>query len=257
MKKINAVAWNLIYEYLKKKDLYVMFIFLALAIFATGYLTFFDLGTESKIMRDIPLFFMPIAGVIVGILLSYDQLDREKKNKTLYPLLAKSITRTEFILGKFWGAFILTECFVLTVAFSYYLFLMVAHVSISIVFLQFLLLLSIKLALVISATLLISVVLTPSATCTIVGLFFLFSDSLAPYLSGLAKDEALPALYQKGVQILFYLMPHTEFFDLSAPVIHDWAPEPFYSLWAIVLYGVIYNTLLLFVAGMIFNRKEL
>ncbi len=258
MKKIWIVAYNLFYEYLVKKDIYVLLMVLTLIIFATGYLTVFNLsGKETKILKDIPLFFMPIFGMLVAILTIFNQLDKEKKNKTLFPLLAKPITKTEFIFGKFLGSFMITEVFTLIIAFFYFLFLKYEGISLNIVFIHFLILLSLKLALIVSITLLISVFLTPSATFTISLLYFTISDSLPKYIESLMKDETLPIIYRYFLKLIYGIIPHTEIFDISRAVIHNWPPQPTYMLSVIILYGIIYNAFIIFLAAYSFNKKEL
>ena len=97
--------------------------------------------------------------------------------------------------------------------------------------------------------------MTMSANITLTFLIYIiiggFSDSLKGILLG-SKGLAA-ALYG----ILYYLLPHLEFFDLRIRITHAWDPLPMIMVLYVFGYAVIYCCALLYSAGYIFRRKKL
>ncbi len=250
------VMKNVLYEYVAKKDIYVLFFIMVLVIFLTGYLTVFNLDTEAKILKDIPLFFMPVFSLFVGIITIFSQLDKEIKNRTLTPLLAKPITKAEFLTGKFLGALCITLIFLYTVALFYWVFLMIRGLSLDIVFIHYLVLLTVRLFMVISFTLLLSVFMTPAAAFSISFLFFLISDEIPHTLNEIIQLPDLNPLSQVVLRSVYLVIPHTDIFDISRAVIHGWEPVPSHLIIPMIAYGLVYSAFFLFLATFIFHKKE-
>ncbi len=248
---------NVLLEYSAKKDLYVLFFVMVLVIFLTGYLTVFNLDTEAKILKDIPLFFMPIFSLLVGVLTIYGQVNNEIKNRTLYPLLAKPISKAEFLLGKFLGSVIITLVFLYVIALFYWLFLSFRGLSLDIIFVHYLILLTVRIFLIIAFTLFVSVFMTPAATFTIAILFFLISDEIPHTLSELMQVPDLHPVSDILIRSVYLIIPHTDIFDISRAVIHNWEPVPTHLILPIVAYGLFFTLVFLFLGTWIFHKKEL
>lgn len=256
MKNMYYVMKNVFYEYIAKKDVYVLFFVMMLVVFLTGYLTVFNLDEEAKILKDIPLFFMPIFSLLVGVITIFGQLDKEIKNRTLYPLLAKPISKAEFLLGKFMGSLCITLLFLYIVALFYWGFLSLRGLSLDVVFVHYLILLTFRIFMIISFTLLLSVFMTPAATFTVAILFFLISDEIPRTLSEIMYMHDINPVIAVLLRSLYLVIPQTDVFDISRAVIHGWEPLPTYLMLPIVAYGLLYSLFFLFLASWSFHKKE-
>ncbi len=93
-------------EMLRKKDIYVLFILLAALLVAMISLDVYGLGQVSGYVKEIGLLGAWILGWILAINTSVRQLPQEENRGTVFPLLAKPVSRFELVLGKWLGAWV-------------------------------------------------------------------------------------------------------------------------------------------------------
>lgn len=109
MRNFLIITWTVWIEYLRRKDFYVVLILTGL--FALAALIARTLGVRTA---DEAFFLMSfglslawlLAGVLT-IMLASRQLPREFDQRTLYPLLARPLSRLTFLAGKITGVSIL------------------------------------------------------------------------------------------------------------------------------------------------------
>lgn len=78
----------------------VLSLVLAIATFVAAEFTY---STHLRVMLDVSLGFMNLLGVGVAIFLGVNLISDEVKNRTLYFMLSRPISRSSFILGKVLG----------------------------------------------------------------------------------------------------------------------------------------------------------
>src|SRR5258708_7177303 len=105
MTNILAVSRLLIREIFRKKDFYVAFIFTGIVLFYAARLRFYNVGNTYRYLMDIGLGLSGFFAAILTAALSARQFPSEAQNKTCHVLLSKSISRWEFVAGKFLGSF--------------------------------------------------------------------------------------------------------------------------------------------------------
>src|SRR5436190_5234706 len=101
--RIKAIAGVVIKELYRRKDFYVIFVFTALIALIFGSMNFFNDSGIVRYLKEITLLLIWIASLVIAISTAARQIPSEKESRTIFPLLAKPITRTEFLLGKFLG----------------------------------------------------------------------------------------------------------------------------------------------------------
>ncbi len=180
----------------------------------------------------------------------------EFSNRTVYPLLAKPISRGELLLGKYLGALAASWS---ALIFFYALWAVSSVLRggecISVCFLQAFVLHALFMALAVAAALCGSFLLTPSASTTLLAMFFpamfFFGRHLPEYADNVSG--ALRIL----VKVFYWIAPHVEFFDMRQRLVHGWGGvEPGVFL-AVIGYGIAYSAAFLFLARFLFNRKRL
>ncbi len=251
------IARTILLEAVRRRELYVI-VLIALALLAgLRFVTFFQIQGLSKFYREISLRTMNTATALVAILLAARQLPREFKNRTLYPLLAKPITRLEFILGKFYGV-------LLASAFCYLMFLVVFCVAcISLkapinyrLFAQGVYLEALCVAVVTAMTFLFSLLLNIDAAITISTILFLFSQVMMNLLSFI-YDQIGP-LQQKIVLAMHYIIPQLTLFDLSGKITHNiWGPISARAMGILSLYAVVYILIYMTISYLLFRRRPI
>ncbi|MBU1086822.1 MAG: ABC transporter permease [Candidatus Omnitrophica bacterium] len=256
MSKILILARHTIKELLRKKDFYILIIlFLGLAGFFYSE-SFFGIKDISRYLKDIGLSLVGLFSMIITITFSAKQIPAEIETKTIYPLLAKPVARTQFVLGKFVGSlFILLISF--TAFYGLYLgFIFSKGEAASLILLgQYYILSILLLSLLAGFAMLFSLFFTISANIAITFLlyFFMFwyNETLRKLIT--VSTEKIAYVYN----LLYYLLPHFEFFDIRIRLIHLWEPLPLWVMTSISIYTVIYTALIIWLTIIVFKRKNL
>src|SRR5207302_476260 len=103
MSVILAVAANTFRENRRDRILFVLVLFAALMMLAgvvVGELSPFEQG---KILLDLGQSTMFLVGSLIAIFLGIGLVSREIERRTVYSIISKPVSRTEFLLGKILG----------------------------------------------------------------------------------------------------------------------------------------------------------
>ena len=103
MNNILAVAGVVIKELYRRKDFYVLFILTVLICLVMASVNFFHDSHIIRYLKEICLLFIWICSLVIAITTTARQIPSERENRTLFPLLAKPLSRTQLLLGKFLG----------------------------------------------------------------------------------------------------------------------------------------------------------
>ncbi|MGN6555930.1 MAG: ABC transporter permease, partial [Verrucomicrobiota bacterium] len=106
MNKIFAVAGVVIKELYRRKDFYVLFILTALITLIMGSVNIFNDGHIVRYLKEICLQLIWVAALIISITTAARQIPFEREQRTIFPLLAKPITRWQVMAGKFTGCWL-------------------------------------------------------------------------------------------------------------------------------------------------------
>jgi ABC-type transport system involved in multi-copper enzyme maturation permease subunit len=126
MQELMVVAENTFRETLRDKILYNLIIFAFLLIGASVLLGTLTIGEQSRIVNDLGLAAINLVAVIIGNFVGTGLVTKEMERRTIYTILARPITRVQFIMGKYVGlAFIV----VANVAIMFAMFLTTVWLS--------------------------------------------------------------------------------------------------------------------------------
>ncbi|MEX1010342.1 MAG: ABC transporter permease subunit, partial [Chthoniobacterales bacterium] len=101
---IAAVTWT---ELVRLKIFYFLVIFALLVIGNSFFLARFSFEEEFQMLKDIALGAMSIFSSLLAILATATLLPKDVEDRTIYTILAKPVSRTEYLLGKLAGVFLL------------------------------------------------------------------------------------------------------------------------------------------------------
>jgi ABC-type transport system involved in multi-copper enzyme maturation permease subunit len=257
MKRAGIVALNTFREAVRDRVLYNLVFFALLMIAASVIVGQISIGIEQSVIVSLGLSAISVIGLLIAIFLGVALVSKEMDKRTLYALLAKPVRRWEFLLGKF-GGLVLTLA-VNTVAMTLGLLLAMLYVkhglerSDAVVFVA-VYFIWLKLAVIVALALLFSCYTTPI-------LAILFTAGL--YIVGLYVQELrnLPvqmmspemAAITKG---LSYVLPNFENFNVMAMAAHG-QTVPSMLILQNTLYAVVYCTVVLTAAAVVFSRRNL
>jgi ABC-type transport system involved in multi-copper enzyme maturation permease subunit len=252
-----AIAGIVIKDLYRRKDFYVLFVLTAVLTVVMGSVNLFNDSHIVRYLKELCLLLIWICSLVIAITTTARQIPTERESRTIFPLLAKPVRRTQVVVGKFLGCWL--ACAVTLLVF-YLFFGVVAmtkehHWPLTNYF-QAMVSHWIMLGVVVAMTLLGSLVFSAvSANTTICFLGVSFILLLGRHLDKVAMQVSQPT---SGIlEALFFTMPHLEFFDLRDLVIHDWPPVAWFVCLKATAYAAAYAGFFLAAACLAFRRKSL
>src|SRR5437870_5256105 len=103
MRVIGSIALNVFRESVRDKVLYNL-VFFAVMLIAVSYLLGqLTAGQDIKIIKDLGLAAMSVFGLFIAVFIGIGLVSKEVERRSIYSLLAKPISRQQFIVGKYAG----------------------------------------------------------------------------------------------------------------------------------------------------------
>ncbi len=245
-------------EIFRRKEFYVL-LFL-MCIYAVGVIIAGAVGIEDAatffFLLNLGLTFAYLSGHLLALLTAARQVPKELEHRTLYPLLAKPVTRQTYILGK-WiattAAGIATLFLLALLSFVPWLVFPEATELSGLLFLQMIVLGCLSIALVAALGLLLSLVVPPGVSLTVIALFFLFWNQAKAFLLAWYGDG--PAAGFLG-WVLQYI-PDFSKLNLVTRYTDGVGPLGASEFLGLAVYGGLITALALLLTGVLFERRQL
>lgn len=266
MRAIKTVAANVFRESVRDRVPYNLVLFAILLIASSYLLGQLTAGQDIKIIKDLGLAATSIFGLFIAIFIGIGLVSKEVERRSIYALLSKPISRSQFIVGKFAGL-VLTLAVnigVMTLALYFVLSYMTYLASadsraawetpgVDPALLKASVLIFVELMLVTAIALFFSTFSSPilSAALTF-GIYVAghFNSDLRNY--GQVIDSPVAAGLAR---VLYHVLPDLSAFDVKMQVVHGIA-VPFGYLATTIAYGAAYIAALLLVAAHSFSRRD-
>jgi Cu-processing system permease protein len=257
MTKVLAIAGVTIREALRQKlavNLLVFGLALVTASFAISTLTF---GEQYRIIVDVGLSAMEVFGTLIAVFLGAGLIAREVERRTLYPVLAKPVSRAEYVLGRYLGLVATTTLNMLVMAAVFTAVL--AYYLKGLGFVRESPLLPVLAAMVVRFAV-VGAVAAFFSSFTTVTLSAIFTLSLV--VAGLLSSDLVRYWAKQGPlaraigRVAFVLVPNLEALNLKEAMVYkDHVPASF-ALTGLG-YGVLYSAAILAFAMAVFARRDL
>jgi ABC-type transport system involved in multi-copper enzyme maturation permease subunit len=262
----GRIAVNVFRESVRDKVLYNLVAFAVLMIGASILIGQLSAGQEVKIIKDLGLASMSVFGLFMAVFIGIGLVAKEVERRSIYALLAKPITRTQLVLGKYAGLVLtlVVNLTIMTVAFYAVLAWMDWQApdalrrsweapALDPALLKAIWLILVQLMIVTAVALLFSTFSSPllSAALTF-GLYVIghFNADLRNFESVVSSRAV--AWMARG---LYYLLPNFAPLDVKAQVVHG-TPVPWGYLALTTGYAGLYIAALLTLAAWIFSRRD-
>ncbi len=252
--KIRAVLWNTFREAIRDKILYNLVFFALLIMGISVILGKLTLGERLKIIQDVSLASMSIFGLLIAIFVGIGLVYKEIQRRTIYTLLAKPISRSQFLVGKYLGLVltIAVNVAVMTVALFTLLWFFSEN-GVNWGLWKAIFLIMIELLVITAVAVFFSTFSTPtlSAMCTL-GIYIIgrFNSDLM-FFANRAENPVLKYL----VLILHYLLPNLEQFDIKGQVVYQ-MPIAAEHIVRSTIHGLVYMAFLILAGMLIFQRRD-
>jgi ABC-type transport system involved in multi-copper enzyme maturation permease subunit len=256
MRNILAVAGIVITELYRRKDFYVLFILTVLVCLIMASVNIFNDRQIVRYLKELCLLLIWISSLVIAITTTARQIPAEREQRTLLPLLAKPLTRTQLIFGKFLGCWF--ACGLVLICFYIFFGALAAsreHAWPLLNYFQAALLHWVMLGVVVAMTLLGSLVFAaPSSNATICFVIVATILSVGRYLDAVALSLAEPL--RSIVYAFYFAIPHFEVpFEMRNLIVHDWPLIGWNFISLDILYLLAYTAVFLIAACLVFRRK--
>ena len=257
MTTVFAIANVTIKELYRRKDFYVLFVLSALITLMAGSASFFNDISVVRYLKELCLLLIWVSALVIAVTTAARQIPAEREQRTIFPLLAKPVSRGQVIMGKFLGCWLATGLALL----MFYAFLGVVcasrdHTWPLLHYFQAIWLQWMMLGVVIAMAILGSIVFAaPSSNSTILLVVVLGILLLGGHLNTVALGLAEPS--RTVVYTIYFLIPHLEWFDVRDLVVHERGLVPWTACAEATLYAGVYMAFFQFAAWVLFRRKAL
>jgi ABC-type transport system involved in multi-copper enzyme maturation permease subunit len=272
MRNIFAVAGIVIKELYRRKDFYVLFILTVLVCLIMGSVNIFNDKQIIRYLKELCLLLIWVSSLVIAITTTARQIPVEREQRTLLPLLAKPLTRTQLIFGKFLGCWL--ACGLVLVCF--YIFFGALALSrehnelaasavangehhwllrVLLQYFQAAFLHWSTLGVVVAMALLGSLVFAaPSSNSTICFVLVTTILTVGRYLNNVALLQVEPL--RSIIYSVYFAIPHLEIpFEMRNLIVHDWPLIGWNFVGLYFLYAFAYTVAFLVAACVVFRRK--
>jgi ABC-type transport system involved in multi-copper enzyme maturation permease subunit len=256
VRRVTVVAANVFREGIRDRVLWLLGFFAVVLLGASALLPEVSGSSSGKILLDVGLAASSLLGLAIAIVMGTGLINKEIEKRTVSVMIAKPISTAEFIVGKHWGLSAVLVVLVAAMTAINLAVLLAAQVPYP---LESLLLAAVfqflELALMGAIALLFGVFTNGFLAMLLsLGVHMMghFSRDLLT-LSDAAKNPTL----QPISQALYLLLPDLARLDLKNQAVYGLSllPAPL-DLLGNAAYGLVYMTLMLAIAVLIFSRRQ-
>ena len=254
--RMSAIARNAFREAVRDRVLYNLVLFVLLLTAASIFIGELSAGQERKVIVDLGLSAMLLFGMFIAIFVGVGLVYKEIERRTIYAVFSKPVGRGEFLVGKYLGL-----CLTLLVN----VLVMAVGVSLALLYVSrgwdpliptiwpAVLMIYMELMLLTAIALLFSSFSSPALSALLTFLIFVighFSADLKILATSLGSTSARWLFTG-----MYYLLPNLANYSFITPAAHGHTPSAGFFL-ASALYALIYITVILAAATLIFSRRN-
>ncbi len=254
--RIRTVARNAFREALRDRVLYNLVLFVLLLTAGAILLGELSAAQESKIIVDLGLSASLLFGAFISIFVGVGLVYKEIERRTVYAIFSKPVGRGEFLVGKYLGL-----CLTLLVNVA----VMGLGVSLALLYVKggwdplalkiwpAVLLIYMELMILTAVALLFSSFSSPALSALLTFFVFIIGHFSADLKTFAASVGTATARWFFGA--LYYLLPNLANYSFIKPAAHGVVPDA-QMLLASLAYALVYITVLLAAATLIFSRRN-
>jgi Cu-processing system permease protein len=267
-----TVLWPIAFitykEGIRNRALYGITLFALLLLIAIFLISDMVMQEVGKVAVDMALSAVSLSGLLLVLFVGINLMAKDLDKRTIYMVLSRPISRSQYIVGKFLGMvlLIITTIAVLSI-FAVASIIMIKHMypnyfnrfSLPLIF-QALFFTTLMLVLLSAVSFLFaSFTSTSFITLVLTVIVYIIGQSLTDVKALVEAPQTVgikvSAVTVKAVQAAYYLFPNLSFFDIKTQAAHGISVPISSTIW-IVLYGLIYTSLCITIAALIFRKKE-
>ncbi|GAB1722762.1 MAG: ABC transporter permease subunit [Nitrospira sp. CR1.1] len=253
MGAIGVIAVNAFRESLRDKILYNLVLFAGLLIGLSVLLADLSITEHHKVIADMGLAAINLIGVIIAIFVGISLVNKEIERRTIYTIMARPISRTFFILGKYLGLALTLFVNLAIMMAVFLLTLWLYHVPVERSLFQAVELIFVEILVVTAIALFFSTFTSTTLSAIFTLGLYVIGHLTADLRSMVVNSEN--GTVKAVVDMLYYLCPNLEMLNIKGQAAVGIVVAPEYLVLA-SLYGLLYAGLLLAGACLVFQRRD-
>ena len=251
--RILAIAMNTVREAIRNRVLYTL-LFFALALIGTGVLVSTLSYVEGeRILQDVGFAAIRVFAVAIAIFVGIGLVHREVDRRTIFTILSKPISRSEFLLGKYVGLLLTLWLQIAVMGVGFVVVSWLAGAPVGPVHMAALGLVGAEIAVVVAIALLFSAFTSPMLASLFTAALWLIGH-LSRDLRNLGAQSQLESV-KRATELLYRTLPDLGAFDLTMHATRA-VPIAISDVAFPLLYAAGYATLLLVAATWVFERRD-
>lgn len=255
-RRVATIARNTFREAVRDRVLYNLVLFVLLLIAGAIFLSELSAAQESKIIVDMGLSACLLFGTFIAIFVGTGLVFKEIERRTIYAIFAKPVGRGEFLVGKYLGLSLTLAVNVAVMGLGVSIALMYVRGGWDALALHIwptIMLILLELMILVAVALLFSAFSSPTISASLsfaVLIIGHFSSDLKTFAASMGTQST-----RIFFGALYYLLPNFSHYSFITPAAHGQVPSLMH-LFSALLYAVVYITVLLASATLIFNRRN-
>jgi ABC-type transport system involved in multi-copper enzyme maturation permease subunit len=251
-----VIAANVFRQVIRERALYLLGFFTVVLAVAVLVLSEVASGGENQMILDVGLAAIELLGLAVAVVMGAGLVNQEIATRTIYVMVAKPISCTEFIVGKHWGLTAVLGVLVAAMTTIYLGVVTIKQIPVPLVSVALSALFqTLELSLIAAIAVVFGILTGPLLAMPLTIAVYLMGH-LSHDLLDLATLSDSPSLRQ-ATEGLFLILPDLTRLNLKNQAVYGLAalpPAP--ELLGHLAYGVTYISLLLAIATGIFARRQ-
>jgi len=266
VRAVRSVAVHVFRESVRDRVPYNLVVFAVILIACSYLLGQLTAGQDIKIIKDLGLAATSVFGLFIAVFIGIGLVSKEVDRRSIYALLAKPVSRPQFIAGKYAGLVLTLAVNVAVMAIALYAVL--GYMSwialpetraawetpaVDPALLKAILLIFVELMLVTAVALFFSTFSTPMLSAALTLGFYIvghFNTDLRNF--SVVVDSAPAVWLARG---MYHILPDFSAFDVKIQVVHGLPVTAGYLL-SMIGYGACYIGALLLASTFIFARRD-
>lgn len=254
--RIWVIARNVFREVIRDRILYLVAFYAVVMVLAISLLREVAAGTQNKLFLDLGLTGIHILGLIVAVFLGTGLVNKEIEKRTVLVLVAKPVSRVEFVLGKHVGLTAVLVVLTVLLTVIYLALLSYGRIEYSLTSLLLAIGFNVLELMLITAAALLFGVFTSSLLAVLLTLAVYFMGHLSEDIVTLGQITENPG-FERLSKGMYLVLPDLERLNLRNEAIYGLNLLPSsMELLTHAVYAGFYIALLLTIATAIFARRQ-
>lgn len=255
MRNAGIIAVQVIKDASRKKLFYIVFLFGIAIVALSPLLPTFELGLRNQFLMDVSLSLTSLFGVVLAVIVSVGQISTDIKNRTLYNIFSKPVTRLQYLLGKYLGILATMAIILAVMGLEIILLIYIRLHVFSPIVLEGVFTVFLEAAVIAAFCLCLSTFAPIPINVMAAALFYILCHIKTGYLHQ-KLVEGVGGVARAFTWSLYYLIPNLENFNISEQVGYG-GGVPWTYMLRVFGYALLFVILFLVIGHAAFKRRNL